>query len=74
MVKDSGDLSPSDTGEPFEELIDSGPIAEILEERCNGHARATENPRPANPLRVSLDLSERDPLVHLSLHQSAARP
>ena len=37
------------------ELLHGGPIAEILKEGGDGHARAAKDPGPANFVRVSFD-------------------
>lgn len=39
--------------EQLSELADGHAVFEVLEERCDRHARASENPGSAYPLRVA---------------------
>jgi hypothetical protein len=55
VAKDGFDLSAGYAGEPFEEVIDTGAVFKIREERLDRYARTAENPGAADGFGVSLD-------------------
>lgn len=64
LAKDSFDLSAGHAGEPFEEVIDTGAVFEIREERLDRYARAAENPGAADGFGVSFDGWAGAPIKH----------
>ena len=64
VIKYGSNLHERHAGEPFDELRNEGAVLEILEKRGNGHASATEYPRSADTLRVTLDHRARRPVNH----------
>lgn len=55
VLKDRFRLLTGDAWKPLEELFHPGTRLEILEERRNGHAGATEYPGTTYPVRGAFD-------------------
>ena len=50
MFEDGANLFQRDAGKPLHELDNLRAVLEVLEQRGNGHAHATEYPGSADPL------------------------
>jgi hypothetical protein len=64
VAKDGFDLGTGYAGEPFEEIVHSGAVFEVGEERLDRDSRAAENPGPADGFGVSLDGWAGAPIKH----------
>lgn len=58
------DLFACDSGEPFEEVVNSRAVFEILEKGSDRHARALEHPGAANFIRHAFDRWTLAPIKH----------
>jgi hypothetical protein len=58
-------LLPSDTGEPLQKIIYGCSIGEIFKQRGNGNAGTTKDPRPAHPIRGTLNGRTGLPITHI---------
>jgi hypothetical protein len=63
----AADLFSGDTGEPLEELVDTGSILEVLEQCTDGDPRPFEEPHPANLAGDPLNGQAATPIKHASI-------
>jgi len=69
------DLRTGHPGKPFHELVDRRPALEVLEQRMDRHARASEYPGAADDVRISLDGFAGAPIQHEgALYREDVRP
>ena len=64
VIEHGTHLFKCDAREPIDELRYEGAVLEILEKCGYGHPSTAENPRSADPIRVSLDRGASRPIDH----------
>ena len=64
MFQDRFDLNASDTGEPLQDVVDSGPVFKILKQRFHGDSGPPEYPRAADLSRHTLYRRTLTPIQH----------
>jgi hypothetical protein len=63
-TKDGFKLGTRYAGEPFEEIVHSGAVFEVCEERLDRDSRSAKNPGTADSFGVSLDGGAGAPIKH----------